>query len=62
MVTVEKFVEWRLARETEALGENLPQRDLVYHKSHITRPGFEPGGKTATNRLRYGATLNNKVR
>jgi hypothetical protein len=23
--------------------ENLPQRHFVYHKSHTTRPGFEPG-------------------
>jgi hypothetical protein len=42
MVIVDKFVEWRLAGETEVLGENLPQRHFVYHKSHMTRPGFEP--------------------
>jgi hypothetical protein len=24
------------------LGENLPQRHIVHHKSHMTRPGFEP--------------------
>jgi hypothetical protein len=24
-------------------GENLPQRYFVHHKSHMTRPGFEPG-------------------
>jgi hypothetical protein len=29
-----------LAGETEVLGENLPQRYFVYHKSHLTRPGF----------------------
>jgi hypothetical protein len=28
MVIVEKLVEWRLARETEVLGENLPQRHM----------------------------------
>jgi hypothetical protein len=35
----EKLVKRGLAGETEVLGENLPQ----HHKSHMTRPGFEPG-------------------
>jgi hypothetical protein len=43
MVIVEKLVEWRLTGETEVLGENLPQRHLVHHKSHMTEHGFEPG-------------------
>jgi hypothetical protein len=42
-VIVEKLVECRLAGETEVLGENLPQRHFVQHKSHMIRPGFEPG-------------------
>jgi hypothetical protein len=25
------------------LGENVPQRHFVHHKSHMTRPGFEHG-------------------
>jgi hypothetical protein len=41
-VIVEQLVEWRVAGGTEVLGENLPQRHFVHHKSHITRPGLEP--------------------
>jgi hypothetical protein len=40
---VEKQMECRLARETEVLGENLPQRHFVHRKTHMTRTGFEPG-------------------
>jgi hypothetical protein len=42
IVMMEKLMEW-LAGETEVLGENLPQCRFVNHKSHMTRPGFEPG-------------------
>jgi hypothetical protein len=31
-----------LAGESEVLGENLPQRQFVHQKSHMTRTGFEP--------------------
>jgi hypothetical protein len=60
VVIVEKLVEWRSAGETEVLGESLPQRHFVHHKSNMTRPGFEPSrrdGKPGTNRLSYGATF-----
>jgi hypothetical protein len=41
-VDMKQLVERRLAGETEVLGENLPQRHFVHHKSHMTRPGLEP--------------------
>jgi hypothetical protein len=43
ILIVEQLVEWRLAGETEVLGESLPQRQFVHHKSHMTKAGPESG-------------------
>jgi hypothetical protein len=58
IMMMENLVECKLAGETEVLGENLPQRHFVHHKSHLPDPGSNTGrrgGKPAVNRLSYGA-------
>jgi hypothetical protein len=60
MVIVELLVEWRLAEETEVLGENLPRATLLTTNLTWRDPGSNPGrrgGKPATNRLSYGMAL-----
>jgi hypothetical protein len=58
---MQKLVDWKvLAGDTEVHGENLPRRHFLHHKSQVTNPGANPGrrgGKSATNRVSYGAAL-----
>jgi hypothetical protein len=58
---VEKQMECRLARKTEVLGENLPQRNFCPSQNPTwPDPGLNPGRrgeKQATNRLSYGSAL-----
>jgi hypothetical protein len=43
LMIMEQLVEWKLAGETEVLGENQPQFNSVHHKTHMAWPGVEPG-------------------
>jgi hypothetical protein len=53
-----EFVGMNIDRWTEVLGENLPQGHFIHHKSHLSRPGLEPGppwSEASDNRLSYDA-------
>jgi hypothetical protein len=56
-MNVEQSVEWKLAGETELVGENRPSASLSTTNLTCPAPGSYPGrrgGKLATNRLSYG--------
>jgi hypothetical protein len=58
MVIVEQLVEWRLAGETEVLWKTSPRATLSTTNPTWPDPGSNLGslgGKSATNRLSYGA-------
>jgi hypothetical protein len=38
-----EFGGMKIGRGNKVHGENLPQRHFVHYKSHLTRPGLEPG-------------------
>jgi hypothetical protein len=49
---IENLVEWMvLAWEAEVLGENLPRRLFVHHKSHLPEPGANPAAAVGSQRL-----------
>jgi hypothetical protein len=53
VMMMEKLVQ-RMVLAGEVLGENLPRRHFVRHKSHLPAPGANPDrrvGKPATNRF-----------
>jgi hypothetical protein len=71
-VIVEQLVEWKLAGETEVLGENLPPAPLCPPQNPTwqtrSRTPDRSGGKPATNRLllivarlAYSTTLKTEV-
>jgi hypothetical protein len=60
MVIVDQLVEWKLAGETEELGENCPTATIFTTNFIWPDTGSNPGlrgGKSATNRLSYGTAI-----
>jgi hypothetical protein len=54
MINMEQSVECELTRETEVLGEKLPQYHFVHHKSHMTWPGPGPRNRRLTSCTTHG--------
>jgi hypothetical protein len=53
IMMMENLVEWRLAGETEVLGENLSTTNPTWPDPALNRG--RRGGKLVTNHLSYGA-------
>jgi hypothetical protein len=59
-MSVEQSMEWRLAWETEVLGENLPSATLSTTNPTWLDQGSNAGrrgGKPVANRLSYGTSF-----
>jgi hypothetical protein len=59
ILRMDNLMEWRLAGDTEVLGESLPQHHFFTTDPTWPDLGAKPGrrsGKPATNRLSCGAT------
>jgi hypothetical protein len=57
IMMMENLVEWRLAGETEILGESQPQRHFVHHKSHLSRPRINKNIKIVLYSINIGLTV-----
>jgi hypothetical protein len=56
IMPMDKLVEWWLTRETEVLGENMPQCHSVHHKPHTLCPDASPGRRRGKPELWHGPT------